>query len=1005
MLVCDACVVVHAKSIDLCKMRALFLRRWRASTSSIDARANPLLRSIASSARGSGSALELPADIRRRVKEEPLAAAFDPSSVEKGWQAFWQDVLRERQHRSDNDKQFSMLLPPPNVTGALHIGHALTITIQDALARWHHMRGFDVQWIPGLDHAGIATQSVVERKLMKDEGRTRHDLGREAFVERVWQWNEQYGGRILHQIDQLGAIVDKEASFFTLDDKRSAAVVEAFVQLHERGLVYRKRRMVNWCPTLKTAISDIEVDSESLTGSTMKTLPGRAKPVEFGVMHRFKYQIAELPGEYLLVDTTRPETIFGDVAVAIHPNDSRYAHVHGMHVIHPFSGEQIPIVLDETLVNMELGTGVVKVTPAHDPKDYECGQRHGLPEPIVINKDGILCGDIDPRFISMDRFDARSAVIDELVKRDLYVEKNDHPTTLSLCSRSGDVIEPLLMPQWFVDCSGMAQRAVENVRNGRLLIEPKSHEHMWFYFLDNIRDWCVSRQLWWGHRIPAYHIRRPGQHSHEDEEWIVARSMEEARRKAIELFGPEAAEYEIEQDVDVLDTWFSSGLLPISVFDWPNNNPCDAPKYPLSVMETGSDILFFWVARMAMLCEEFSGEIPFKRVLLHPMVRDKSGRKMSKSLGNVIDPNHVIHGITLDALLSGVKEGNVSSQEMKKAEKELKREFPKGIPACGADALRYALASYLQQGRQINMDVQRVVSHRQFCNKIWNAVRYALPLLESNSSNDAVVIETDMSLADRWILSRLANVVQQMNQGLETNHLAMSVSAFHRFFVQELCDVYIEFSKPILYGNRNPSCEVSILLAKYPEARDVTALVNEQAENSMEVVLSVLHAVRSLKHTVKTLAPTGASSEATTVSIVCSPNSEDSILSLAIRDIEVQGRVSVQLAITDDVDGYSTGGPALSHSISSSCKVLLPMPIDPETPHRVKNEIQRLQKRMSKMKDTLQGLQHRISAAGYKEKVPESVQIQDSARMTQLETDVQAAKDSIDVLQALDAQY
>ncbi|KAJ0403282.1 hypothetical protein P43SY_007586 [Pythium insidiosum] len=846
-------------------MRALFLRRCRASAGSIESRAQPLLRSIASSAGSSARALQLPVEIRRRVKDEPLAPAFDPASVEQGWQDFWQAVLRDRrQCRGGNGKQFSMLLPPPNVTGALHIGHALTITIQDALARWHLMRGFDVQWIPGLDHAGIATQSVVERKLMKDEGKTRHDLGRDAFVERVWQWNEQYGGRILHQIDQLGAIVDKDASFFTLDEKR-------------------------------------------------------------------------------------PETIFGDVAVAIHPDDARFAHVHGMHVVHPFSGQQLPIVLDDALVNMELGTGVVKVTPAHDPKDYECGQRHRLPEPIVIDEDGILCGDIDPRFIGMDRFDARSAVIEELIKKDLYVEK------------------------WFVDCSSMAERAVKNVRNGQLLIEPKTHEHMWFYFLDNIRDWCVSRQLWWGHRIPAYQIRRPGQVSNKDEDWVVARSLEEARRKAVERFGSEAQNYEIEQDVDVLDTWFSSGLLPISVFDWPNNDPCAAAQYPLSVMETGSDILFFWVARMAMLCEEFSGEIPFKRVLLHPMVRDKSGRKMSKSLGNVIDPNHVIHGITLDALLSGVKVRLLWPDR-----------YGSSVPDKHHMLLRHIY-------NKINMDVQRVVSHRQFCNKIWNAVRYALPLLETDKSN-TLVVDGEMSLADRWILSRLANVVQEMNQGLESNHLAVSVSAFHRFFVQDLCDVYIEFSKPILYGNRVDVDEFGSLegLQRRQHAARATLY------NCLDLSMRLLHpfspfVTEELWETI--------------VAVVCSPNSEDSVLAQALRDIEVQCRSSVQLIVTDDVDSYSTGGPALSQPVSSSCKVLLPMPSDPETPHRVKNEIMRLQKRITKMEATAQSLIQRISSAGYKEKVPEAIQLQDSSRVTQLETDIQAAKDSIYVLQALDAQY
>ncbi|OWZ04365.1 Valyl-tRNA synthetase, partial [Phytophthora megakarya] len=766
----------------------------------------------------SNPSVPLSSELRERVKHAPLAATYDPTVVEKGWQQYWQQALAPETQLKINAKEpankvFSMILPPPNVTGALHIGHALTITIQDAIARWHRMRGFDVRWLPGLDHAGIATQSVVERKLHKERGLSRYDLGREAFVDEVWQWNEQYGGKIMSQIDHLGAIVKKDQPYFTLDEKRSEAVVEAFVKLYEKGLIYRRRRMVNWCPTLQTAISDIEVDSEQLEKATKKMLPGREKAVEFGVMHRFKYQVAD-SDEVLQVDTTRPETIFGDVAVAIHPEDPRYKKFHGKFVIHPFSKERIPIVTDDVLVNMELGTGVVKVTPAHDPKDFDCGRRHELPEVEIIDKYGKLCGNIDQRFIGLDRFDARQRAIEELHEMNLYVEKIDHPTALSICSRSGDVIEPLLMPQWYVDCSGMAKRAADNVRNGVMAIEPKSHAHTWFFFLDNIQDWCISRQLWWGHRIPAYRLK-PGTAgtTASNDKWFVAPSLEEARQKAEAELGCKLQDDDLEQDVDVLDTWFSSGLLPLSAFGWPNASNDDevardlSSSYPLDVMETGSDILFFWVARMAMLCEEFSGRVPFEKVLLHPMVRDKAGRKMSKSLGNVIDPLHVINGISLEQLLSDLQGGNVGQRELKKAEKELKKEFPKGIPTCGADALRFTLASYLQQGRQINMDVQRVVSYRHFCNKVWNAVRYALPLLETTDSGDASVTELsllhgDMTLADRWIMSRLAAVVSEVNTGIEANQLATSVAAIQRFFVQELCDIYIEFSKPVLYGNR-----------------------------------------------------------------------------------------------------------------------------------------------------------------------------------------------------------
>ncbi|KUF87343.1 hypothetical protein AM588_10001450 [Phytophthora nicotianae] len=470
----------------------------------------------------SSSPVPLSNELRERVKHAPLAPTYDPTVVEQGWQQYWQQALSPNTQLKSVDteslnKVFSMILPPPNVTGALHIGHALTITIQDAIARWHRMRGFDVRWLPGLDHAGIATQSVVERKLHKEQGLSRYDLGREAFVDQVWQWNEQYGGRIMNQIDHLGAIVKKDQPYFTLDKQRSEAVINAFVTLYEKGLVYRKRRMVNWCPTLQTAISDIEVDSEQLEKATKKMLPGRDKPVEFGVMHRFKYQIAD-SDEFLEVDTTRPETIFGDVAVAVHPEDSRYQQHHGKCVVHPFSKEKLPIVTDETLVNMELGTGVVKVTPAHDPKDFECGQRHDLPEVEVIDKYGKLCGNIDQHFIGLDRFDARQLVVEALQEMNLYVEKG-----------------------W-----------------------PNAS-----------KDKAVAQDL--------------------------------------------------------------------------------SSSYPLDVMETGSDILFFWVARMAMLCEEFSGRVPFEKVLLHPMVRDKAGRKMSKSLGNVIDPLHVINGISLDQLLSDLQ--------------------------------------------------------------------------------------------------------------------------------------------------------------------------------------------------------------------------------------------------------------------------------------------------------------------------------------------------------------
>uniref|UniRef100_K3WPL4 valine--tRNA ligase n=1 Tax=Globisporangium ultimum (strain ATCC 200006 / CBS 805.95 / DAOM BR144) TaxID=431595 RepID=K3WPL4_GLOUD len=1033
----------------------------------------------------------LPQELRARVKEAPLASAYDPVVVEKGWQAYWQDAIKNQSAASgrsfENSDKFRMILPPPNVTGALHIGHALTITIQDALTRWHRMRGFDVHWVPGLDHAGIATQvpsiqrrneyircvwdrltqmidGVVERKLQKEKNLSKHDLGRDAFINEVWKWNEQYGGKIMNQIDHIGAIVEKEQSYFTLDETRSKAVVEAFVQLHEKGLIYRRRRMVNWCPTLKTAISDIEVDSEQVEGSTLKTLPGRSKPVEFGVMHRIRYRVVD-SDEFLEVDTTRPETIFGDVAVAVHPEDTRYQKFHGKYVLHPFSQEPIPIVTDDILVNMELGTGVVKVTPAHDPKDFECGLRCSLPEKEIIDKEGKICGSVDERFLGLDRYDAREKVVEELKDMGLYVDKLDHPTALSICSRSGNVIEPLLMPQWFVDCKHMAKRAADNVRSGKMAIEPKSHAHTWFFFLDNMQDWCVSRQLWWGHRVPAYRVKNST-----NDEWFVASSLEAAREKAEQALQVKLQDSDMEQDADVLDTWFSSGLLPLSVFGWPNLEQ-DArvvkeleAKYPLDLMETGSDILFFWVARMAMLCEEFSGEIPFRKVLLHPMVRDKAGRKMSKSLGNVIDPLHVIDGISLDQLLADLVSGNVSPRELKKAEKELKREFPQGIPTCGTDALRFTLASYLQQGRQINMDVQRVVSYRHFCNKIWNAVRYALPLLETSTPLETKTVselkelKDSMGLADRWIMSRLAQTVLSINRGIDSNHLATSVSSIQRFFVQELCDVYIEFSKPVLYGNRidvsefsseeqlrarklsaqatmfqcldysmrllhpfipfvteelwqrireydplkaSELVDTSILFAKYPEEADMKFWLDDEAENTMMLVLDVIHGIRSLKHTIKVLAPNASTDSS--VEIFCKDEVVLKELTAALRDIEGQCRISVRASV--DSQSSTVAGPVLTHSVSESCRVLMQVPQDPETSKRVESEINRLEKRLAKSQKSLDGLVTRRSDPQYATKVPENVQLQDEQRLMQTQTDLHATEKSLAALRELQHHY
>jgi len=592
-----------------------------------------------------------------------MLPGYQPLAVEAAWQDWWEASGYYSADPADaegvpDERKFIMVIPPPNVTGSLHLGHALTAAIQDSLTRWHRMRGDVTLYIPGTDHAGIATQSVVEKKLMKEQGITRHDLGREEFLRRVWAWKEEYGNRITTQLRFLGSSVDWSREAFTMDANLSRAVTEAFVSFHESGILYRGTRLVNWSCALRSAISKIEVETEDIKGRTFRAVPGHTNrdKYEFGTLTSFAYKVADADGnatdEEIIVATTRLETMLGDAAVAVHPEDPRYAHLHGRFVKHPFNGKLIPIILDNVLVDMNFGTGAVKITPAHDPNDYACGQRNNLPMDIIFNLDGTtneLCGE----FAGMKRYDARIAVEEKMKELGIYRDKVDNPMALSICSRSGDIIEPMLTPQWFVKCDDMAERAKNAVRQGDLKIKPAFHEQTWFTWLNNIEDWCVSRQLWWGHRIPAYFATLKTEEGIEmadekyNDRWIVARSIEEAMEKATVMLGTTAENINLEQDPDVLDTWFSSGLFPFSVFGWPEKTPDLGAFYPTSLLETGLDILFFWVARMVMMGLQLTDQLPFHTVYLHAMVRDKYGRKMSKSLGNVIDPLEVINGCPL----------------------------------------------------------------------------------------------------------------------------------------------------------------------------------------------------------------------------------------------------------------------------------------------------------------------------------------------------------------------
>mmetsp|Transcript_24099 Transcript_24099/g.56074 ORF Transcript_24099/g.56074 Transcript_24099/m.56074 type:complete len:991 (+) Transcript_24099:104-3076(+) len=731
-----------------------------------------------------------------------MASGYEPSHVESAWSAWWEkqgyftpDAKKSKS--TIENFRFIMVIPPPNVTGSLHLGHTLTCAIEDALVRWHRMQGHVALWVPGTDHAGIATQSVVERLLLKQEKLTRHDLGRDKFLERVWAWKEKNGNRICTQLRRIAASVDWSRERFTMDPMLGRAVEEAFIRFHDQGLIHRDNRLVNWCPHLRTALSDLEVDYEDIPGTTLLEIPGFAGKVEVGVLCKFKYLFKGSKTDGMIVATTRLETMLGDVAVAVHPEDDRYKAYHGKELEHPFFPDRKMIVVADSYVDKEFGTGCVKITPAHDRNDFELGGRHKLDQINVFAEDGTINGK-GGEFKGQHRFEARKTVEEALKKKGLWIGKDSHAMRLGLCSRSKDIIEPYLKPQWWMRCNDLAAESVRALRDGRLKILPEFHHQTWYRWLENIQEWCISRQLWWGHRIPAYRVTKPAQ---EEEVWVTARSQEEAAKKAAEKLGLKSVE--VEQDPDVLDTWFSSGLFPFSVFGWPDteNNEDFQSFFPTSLLETGHDILFFWVARMVMMSLGLTGKLPFHTVYLHAMVRDAHGRKMSKSLGNVIDPIEVIDGIKLEELHKKLYEGNLPEKEIQKAIAGQKRDFPEGIPECGADALRFGLLAYTLQGRNVNLDINRVVAYRRFCNKVWNATRFALQYFPKDFSFPGSLTPTNkLAWEDKWILSRLSECAKSTNDGFVKYEFANCTTATYSFFLYELCDVYLELLKPRLQG-------------------------------------------------------------------------------------------------------------------------------------------------------------------------------------------------------------
>ncbi|MCK7598220.1 valine--tRNA ligase [Microbulbifer sp. CAU 1566] len=904
---------------------------------------------------------------------------YQPNAIEQQWYKTWEDNGYFKPSGDTAADPYCIMIPPPNVTGSLHMGHGFQESIMDALIRYHRMKGDNTLWQVGTDHAGIATQMVVER-LLSAEGKNRHELGRDKFIEKVWEWKEESGGNITRQLRRLGASPDWSRERFTMDDGFYKAVQEVFIRLYEDDLIYRGKRLVNWDPKLHTAISDLEVLNEE----------------EQGHLWHFRYPLSDGSG-HLVVATTRPETMLGDTAVAVHPEDERYKHLIGKTIKLPLTDREIPIIADD-YVDLEFGTGCVKITPAHDFNDYEMGQRHNLEIINILDADANLNDNVPEKYRGMERFAARKQIVDDLDDLGLLEKIDPHTLKVPRGDRSGVVIEPWLTDQWYVKTQPLADEAIKVVEDGRVEFVPKNYENMYFSWMRDIQDWCISRQLWWGHRIPAWYDN--------DGKVYVGRSEEEVRKKH------NLGDIELRQDDDVLDTWFSSGLWTFGTLGWPEETPELAAFHPTSVLVTGFDIIFFWVARMMMLTLYFKKEVPFKTVYVHGLVRDGQGQKMSKSKGNVLDPIDLIDGIDLESLVAKRTSGMMVPHLREKIEKQTRKEFPEGLAAYGTDALRYTYYSLASTGRDIKFDVGRIEGFRNFCNKIWNASRYVLQNCDGHDCGQDGSEDFELSIADRWIISLLQRTELTVKEAIDSYRFDLASQALYDFVWGEYCSWYLELSKPVLWddnasdavkkGTRRTLIRVletilrlahplmpyiteeiwqrvkglagasgdTIMLQPYPEANQHR--IDDNAEAAIAWLKGVIEGVRNIRGEMNI-------SPAKKIPLILRNGSEQD------QDLLNQTRsLLTKLASLESIDWLEKGAdaPASSTSLVGELELLVPMAglIDVEA------ESARLQKEIDKLGKELGRVSGKLNNPKFVDKAPQEVVDKEKAKLAEMES-------------------